>query len=314
MIDYSFWEVIKNNNKVLKRTVGTVEQIYKPTSAKEKLDMKNEIKTRGTLLMALLNKDQMKFHSYKDDKLFMEAIEKRYGGNKESKKVQRTLLEQQYENFTASSSKTLDQTFDRLQKLISLQSVEERLAHYKKNEVVFKEKINILNLKVKLRDNALVENTKKLKKAEKERDELKLTLEKFQNSSKFLNNLLENQVSDKVKTGLGYKVASPLVESFVNSCEMLENQENVKSRSNKEYHAVPLPYTGNYIPPKPDLMFIDEQVKSKSVDVVSNVASCDVKTVESKHKSVDVKNKGVYITVETKPVRKNNFSPPIIED
>ncbi|GKE22303.1 hypothetical protein Tco_1433815, partial [Tanacetum coccineum] len=42
-----------------------------------------------------------------------------YGGNKESKKVQRTLLKQQYENFAALSSDTIDQTFDRLQKLIS---------------------------------------------------------------------------------------------------------------------------------------------------------------------------------------------------
>nr|GFA21158.1 hypothetical protein [Tanacetum cinerariifolium] len=66
--------------------------------------------------------------------------------------------------------------------------------------------------------------------------------------------------------------------------------------------------------PKPDLTFIDEQVKSDSVDVVSNVASSDVKTVESKHESVDVKNKGVYNTIETKPVRKNSFSPPVIED
>nr|GEX96395.1 hypothetical protein [Tanacetum cinerariifolium] len=40
----------------------------------------------------------------------------------------------------------------------------------------------------------------------------------------------------------------------------------------------------------------------------------DVKTIESKHKSVDVKNKGMYNTVETKHVRKNSFSPPIIED
>nr|GEY38879.1 hypothetical protein [Tanacetum cinerariifolium] len=52
-------------------------------------------------------------------KLLMEAIEKRYGGNKESKKVQRTLFKEQYENFVASSSETLDQTFDRLKKLIS---------------------------------------------------------------------------------------------------------------------------------------------------------------------------------------------------
>nr|GEX09041.1 hypothetical protein [Tanacetum cinerariifolium] len=85
----------------------------------EKLDRRNEIKARGTLLMTLPKKDQLKFHSYQDVKLLMEAIENRYGGNKESKKVQRILLKQQYENFTASSLETLDQTFDRLQKLIS---------------------------------------------------------------------------------------------------------------------------------------------------------------------------------------------------
>nr|GEY44236.1 hypothetical protein [Tanacetum cinerariifolium] len=39
-----------------------------------------------------------------------------------------------------------------------------------------------------------------------------------------------------------------------------------------------------------------------------------VKTVESKVESVDVKNKGVCSTVETKPIKKNNFNPPIIKD
>ncbi|GJT38430.1 ribonuclease H-like domain-containing protein [Tanacetum coccineum] len=119
MTDYSLWEVIKNGNKVLKRTIGETEQEYEPTTAEEKQDRRNEMKARGTLLMALLNKDQLKFHSYKDAKLFMEAIEKRYGGNKESKNVQRTLLKQQFENLTGSSSETMDQTFDRLQKLIT---------------------------------------------------------------------------------------------------------------------------------------------------------------------------------------------------
>nr|GEZ38279.1 hypothetical protein [Tanacetum cinerariifolium] len=114
MTDYSIWEVIKNGNKVLTKTVGTSKQTYEPTTAKEKLDRRNKMKARGTLLMALLNKDQLKFHSYQDAKLLMEAIEKRYGGNKESKKVQMTLLKQQYENFAASSSETLDQTFDSL--------------------------------------------------------------------------------------------------------------------------------------------------------------------------------------------------------
>ncbi|GKE43160.1 hypothetical protein Tco_1470444 [Tanacetum coccineum] len=96
MTDYSLWEVIKNGNKVLKRIVGETEQEYEPTTAEEKQDRRNEMEARGTLLMALPNKDQLNFHSYKDAKLLMEAIEKRYGGNKESKKVQRTLLKQQY--------------------------------------------------------------------------------------------------------------------------------------------------------------------------------------------------------------------------
>nr|GEY16722.1 reverse transcriptase domain-containing protein [Tanacetum cinerariifolium] len=112
----------------------------------------------------------------------------------------------------------------------------------------------------------------------------------------------------------GYKAASPTVEDFENSSKMMENQKNVKSISDKGYHTVPPHYTGNYIPPKPDLMFIDEQVESESVDVVSNVSSSTVRTVESKVKSVDIKNKGVYNTVETKHAKKNRFSPPIIKD
>nr|GEW16543.1 ribonuclease H-like domain-containing protein [Tanacetum cinerariifolium] len=69
--------------------------------------------------MALPDKHQLKFNIHKDAKTLMEAIEKRFGGNKETKKVQKTLLKQQYENFTGSSSESLDQIHDRLQKLIS---------------------------------------------------------------------------------------------------------------------------------------------------------------------------------------------------
>nr|GEX99831.1 hypothetical protein [Tanacetum cinerariifolium] len=53
-----------------------------------------------------------------DAKTLMEAIEKRFGRNKETKKVQKTLLKQQYKNFTGLSSESPDQIHDRLQKLI----------------------------------------------------------------------------------------------------------------------------------------------------------------------------------------------------
>nr|GEU99338.1 hypothetical protein [Tanacetum cinerariifolium] len=87
MTDYFLWEVIKNGNKVLTKPVGSSEQTYEPTTAEEKQDRRNEMKAKATLLMALPNKDQLKFHSYQDAKLLMEATEKRYGGNKESKKT-----------------------------------------------------------------------------------------------------------------------------------------------------------------------------------------------------------------------------------
>nr|GEU92728.1 hypothetical protein [Tanacetum cinerariifolium] len=47
----------------------------------------------------------------------LEAVEKRFGGNDATKKTQKNLLKQQFENFSAPSLEMLDQTFDRLQKL-----------------------------------------------------------------------------------------------------------------------------------------------------------------------------------------------------
>nr|GEY11959.1 ribonuclease H-like domain-containing protein [Tanacetum cinerariifolium] len=107
--------------------VDGVVQIVAPTTAEERLAKKNELKARGTLLMALPNKHQLKFNIHKDAKSLMEAIEKRFRGNKETKKVQKTLLKQQYENFSDTSSESLDQIHDRLQKLISqLEILEEQ--------------------------------------------------------------------------------------------------------------------------------------------------------------------------------------------
>nr|GEW77132.1 putative ribonuclease H-like domain-containing protein [Tanacetum cinerariifolium] len=113
-------EVILNvDSPVPARVVEGVLQPVSPITAEKKLARKNELKARGTLLMALPDKHQLKFNSHKDAKTLMEAIEKRFGGNTETKKVQKTLLKQKYENFTGSSSESLDQIHDKLQKLVS---------------------------------------------------------------------------------------------------------------------------------------------------------------------------------------------------
>ncbi|GJY93885.1 putative ribonuclease H-like domain-containing protein, partial [Tanacetum coccineum] len=105
------------------------------TTAKEKAQRRLEVKARSTLMMGIPNEHQLKFNSIKDAKKLLEAVEKRFGGNAATKKTQRNLLKQQYENFTAPSSKMLDQTFDRLQNLISqLELLDEKLSQEDVNQ------------------------------------------------------------------------------------------------------------------------------------------------------------------------------------
>ncbi|GJR48242.1 putative ribonuclease H-like domain-containing protein [Tanacetum coccineum] len=48
-----------------------------------------------------------------------EKTSKRFGGNEESKKMQKNVLKHQFENFTTASNESLDKAYDRFQKLIS---------------------------------------------------------------------------------------------------------------------------------------------------------------------------------------------------
>ncbi|GKC70030.1 putative ribonuclease H-like domain-containing protein [Tanacetum coccineum] len=54
------------------------------------------------------------------------------------------------------------------------------------------------------------------------------------------------QVSDKFKTGVGY------------DSQVFDSQENDKYKTSEGYHAAPPPYTGNFMPPKLDLVLADE--------------------------------------------------------
>ncbi|GKF86828.1 hypothetical protein Tco_0254655, partial [Tanacetum coccineum] len=81
-------------------------------TAEQSIARKNELKAKSTLLLAIPDEHLLKFHGIKDAKTLWEAIKTRFGGNKESKKMQKTILKQQYENFATSRSKELDKTYD----------------------------------------------------------------------------------------------------------------------------------------------------------------------------------------------------------
>nr|GEX33983.1 ribonuclease H-like domain-containing protein [Tanacetum cinerariifolium] len=74
----------------------------------------NDVKARTTLLLSLPDEHQLRFSKYKTTQGLWDAILKTFSGNEATKKTNKNLLKQQYGNFKAEGSKTLEQTFNRL--------------------------------------------------------------------------------------------------------------------------------------------------------------------------------------------------------
>ncbi|GJX61709.1 ribonuclease H-like domain-containing protein [Tanacetum coccineum] len=120
---------------------------------------------------------------------------------------------------------------------LGLESVEEKLEVYKANESIYSQDIKVLKFEIECKDINARELRKKLEIDQKEKDGIQFNVDKFENASKSLNKLIESQIIDNCKKGLGY-------------------------------NAVPLPYTGNFMPPTPDLSFtsLDEYVNKHVVE------------------------------------------------
>ncbi|GJW05152.1 retrovirus-related pol polyprotein from transposon TNT 1-94 [Tanacetum coccineum] len=108
-----------------------------------------------------------------------------------------------------------------------LESVEEKLEVYKANESIYLQDIKGLKFEIHIGEITIRELRKKLEIVQKEKDGIQLNVDKFEHASKSLNKLIECQIVDNCKKGLGYE----------------------------NYNAVSPPYTGNFMPPTPDLSF-----------------------------------------------------------
>ncbi|GKA41334.1 putative ribonuclease H-like domain-containing protein, partial [Tanacetum coccineum] len=119
--DYPIWEVIQNGNGPVSITTDTQGQIkvLPPRTAEEIIARERERKARTTLLMALPEDHLAKFHKMTDAKEMWDAIKSRFGGNDESKKMQKYILKQQFEGFSVSNSEGLHKGYDRFQSLLS---------------------------------------------------------------------------------------------------------------------------------------------------------------------------------------------------
>nr|GEX56037.1 hypothetical protein [Tanacetum cinerariifolium] len=80
---------------------------------------RNDVKARTTLLLALPDEHQLRFSKYKVSQELWAAILKTFNGNEATKKTKKNQLKQQYRNFKAEGSETLEQTFNRLHAIVS---------------------------------------------------------------------------------------------------------------------------------------------------------------------------------------------------
>nr|GEU67683.1 hypothetical protein [Tanacetum cinerariifolium] len=127
---YALWEVIEFDDSYKAPLEETGKGPASKSSAKKKgrivvittediQKRRNDVKARTTLLLALPDEHQLRFSKYETAKELWEAILKTFGGNEAIKKKKKNQLKQQYGNFKAKGSETLEQTFNRLQAIVS---------------------------------------------------------------------------------------------------------------------------------------------------------------------------------------------------
>ncbi|KAJ9548880.1 hypothetical protein OSB04_021423 [Centaurea solstitialis] len=114
LTDYALWEVVEHGPSVPEPAVAGAP----PKSDADKKRKQTEMKALSTLLLAIPNEYQHQFCTCPDAKSLWNALEKRFSGTKSSKRNQKALLKQQYENFTSTKNESMTQTFDRFNKLI----------------------------------------------------------------------------------------------------------------------------------------------------------------------------------------------------
>ncbi|GJU14152.1 ribonuclease H-like domain-containing protein [Tanacetum coccineum] len=100
-IDNEVWKVIQNGNSKKRVTKGKdgVYRVLPPTTQEEQFADEKERKARTLLLMAIPKDHLRRFHGMDDAKEIWAAIKTRFGGNANSKKMQKAVLKQQFRHY-----------------------------------------------------------------------------------------------------------------------------------------------------------------------------------------------------------------------
>ncbi|GJQ98710.1 hypothetical protein Tco_0009849 [Tanacetum coccineum] len=197
---------------------------------------------------------------------------------------------------------------------IALESLEARILGHEKNELAWGERYEFQNYDLKCREIKINNLNLELEKVVKERDELKLKIEKWEGSSKNLTKILNSQMSAHDKNGLGFGTqmddlsnkSETVSENSLTVFEVRSSDDestiaNDRFTKSNEYHVVPPPITGNPLTPRADISFagLDEYAFRNKI-----IESKTIKT----NKTVDTTNETIVSKSEI------NRDEVIIED
>nr|GEY32537.1 ribonuclease H-like domain-containing protein [Tanacetum cinerariifolium] len=128
-----------------------------------------------------------------------------------------------------------------------LKSGEEGIEFFKTNESIYSKDIKKLKFEIHYNEITIRELRKKLETVQRKKYGIQLTVEKLENASNSLNKLIDSQIVDNCKKGLGYNAAPPS-------------------------------YTGLFMPPKPDLSYIgiEEFTSEPAVETLNAKTSEEV--------------------------------------
>ncbi|GKA31105.1 ribonuclease H-like domain-containing protein, partial [Tanacetum coccineum] len=262
MIYYALWEVILNGDLLANKNLMVLRHQYSYTHRTEAA-RKNELKARGTLLMALLNEHQLKFNTYKSAKSLMEAIEKRIKKSASEVEKTRTLnLEEQTDleelNMDLLSDVVID-SFFASQSSFTIRTLRPKA----------KGSGDLEEMDLSGRWQYCINASKRFLRRQKGIDEYEGFVVDWSDPAK-----------DRT-----YHFA---LKAYTSSVIPSSAQVNDKYKIGEGYHAVSPPYTGNFMPYKHDFVLADKDgyVFSESVTSVPDIATSKAKTSESKPKFV----------------------------
>ncbi|GKC43146.1 hypothetical protein Tco_1060868, partial [Tanacetum coccineum] len=164
-----------------------------------------------------------------------------------------------------------------------------------------------------------------LEKVVKERDELKLKIEKYEGSSKNLTKIINSQMSTHDKNGLGFgtqmddlsNISETGSENSLTVFEVRSSDEESTLASNRftkanEYHVVPPLITGNPLTPRANISFVGLDEYAFRNKIIESTTTKTNKTICTTNEATIVKPKSINETVVSK--LKINRDEVIIED